>query len=128
MSDKFFEAKFGSLSIKFYALTIGQIQDLEEEMKAMMRIEKGANPFEPTRFAKMAKVYTASARRGDSNITIEQVTSVVDLDNMLLINDAVMGRIGKDRPSAAERAEAQGDLESLPVPTSPLNGGSSTRA
>lgn len=118
--SKYFEIEFGSTKIKFFPLTIGQIQELEEEMKAMG--ERGTNPFDPIRFAKMARLYTASARRGDPNVTEEMVKSVVDLSNIVEINRAVMGQFG---PPTVTDPAAAGEA---PIPTSPLNGGSSTHA
>jgi hypothetical protein len=120
MASKYVEVDFGPLKVKFFALTLGQLQELEEEMQAMSGVAKGANPFDPARFAKLVRIYTASAKRGDPSVTEEQVRQIVDLDNLAEVNAAVLGQIGM-HPTASNGGASVD-------PTRPLTGAVSTPA
>jgi hypothetical protein len=119
MASRYCEIDFGHVRVKFYPLTIGQLQELDDEMKAMMGVAKGDNPFEPTRFKKLEKIYTASAKRGDPSITEDVIRSIVDLSNIVEVNRAVLGQTGL---LAAPGAESSSN------PTKPLTGADSTPA
>lgn len=115
---KFCEVDFGSTRIKFYPLTIGQMQDLEEEMKAITGMKKGDDPFRKDRFEKLVRVFTESAKRGDPTVTEAQVKAVVDMENLAEVTRAVLGQTGMVKV-AAEGSES--------TPTSPQIGGDSTQ-
>ena len=115
MASKGLQVDFGSRKVTFYPLTIGQIQELEDEMKVLMGVGKDEFVFSPDRFAKLQRIYTASAKRGDPTITEDDIKLVVDLSNVALVNKCVLGQ------TFGEIAEA-GDG----VPTSPQTGGIST--
>jgi hypothetical protein len=119
MQPRFVEVNFGSLTIKFYPLSIGQLMELDEEMKAMFAASQGANPFEPDRYRKLVKVWTASASRGDPNITEDRIKEVVDLGNIIQVNRAVLGQTGLLAPPGTEPSSD---------PTSPQIGGDSSPA
>jgi len=104
--------------IRFYPLTIGQIQDYPEEMQALMGVTKGENPFDPERFAKLTKLYAASASRG-AEITIEQIRNVVDMDTIAKVNRAVLGNFN-------DPTDANLPVGEEPTPMRPQSGASST--
>ena len=112
---KFIEVEFGSMKVKFYALTVGQIQELAEEMQSLRGVVKGDDPFGKERFANLLTIYTASAKRGDPNINREQIAHIVDMENLSTINNIVLGLSDTRRASSTD-------------PTSPQTGGESTRA
>jgi len=111
---KFTEIAFGSRRVKFYALSIGTMCDLEDEIKALTGLKSGDDPFDKVRFAKLVRVFAASAQRGDPSVTEDDIRAVVDLGNMLEVSQAVLGQAG-----------LQSDGEAA-VPTSPQIGGESS--
>lgn len=110
------EIKFLSRTVTFYPLTLRQIQDLSEEMKVLRDIDTD-NAFDPKRFAQLIKIFTASAQRGDKNLTEADIAELVDLENMADVTAAVLGQSGF-KPISAEDAAA---------PMSPRIGGTSTQ-
>jgi len=121
MQPKYLEVDFGSRKVKFYALDIGQIQEYEEELKVLMGVGKSPDEFvfSSDRFAKMQRIYTASARRGDPTITEDDIKKIVDLSNLALVNKAVLGQtFGPQELAEGEEG----------VPTRPLTGAISTAA
>ena len=106
--------KFLSRTVTFYPLTIGQIQSLGEELKALLGVANGADAFEGDRFAKLVRIYTASAKRGDPTITEEIVNEIVDMGNIQHVNAAVLGQSG---------LLADGDEADSTRPTNPPTGG-----
>ena len=113
---KGYTVEFLGRSIVFFPLTIGQIQELGEELKAMIGVSKGADPFDPKHFEKLITVYLASARRGNASITREEIKGIVDLANMRSVNSAVMGASGLEEVSS-EGGATQAN------PTKTLTGG-----
>jgi hypothetical protein len=118
-APRYVEVEFGATRIKFYPLTLLQIQDLQDELSAVTEIRRGANPFDPLVFAKLVRLYTASAKRGSEAITEAQVGALIDLDTMPLVNRAVLGVM-----TAADAPQGGPPL----VPTSPQTGGAPTPA
>jgi hypothetical protein len=106
MLSPFIEIEKGSLHVKFYPLSIAELEVLEEEMKVLVGATRYDFIFTPERFKKMLVVYHASAKRGDPTITEDQVKSVVDMFNMRHINSAVLGTYGQDAPPTLTQDEA----------------------
>ena len=118
-SPRYVEVEFGAVRVKFYPLTLLQIQELQDELAAVGEIRRGKDPFDPAIFKKLVRLYTASAKRGNESVTEAQVGALIDLDTMPVVNRAVMGAL---TPTDTEVA-------AVPlVPTSPQIGGGSTHA
>jgi hypothetical protein len=126
MKDKEYTVSFGSISVTFYPLLVQHIRTMPEEMKALVGVKRGDDPFEPDRFAKLLKLWVVSARRGNPSVTEEQVEAVVDIRNLLFVNRAMLGQDPEEplpktvNGSGAEVADS--------TPTSPQIGGDSTHA
>src|ERR1700729_2945691 len=75
----------GGEAVTFYPLTVKHIRTMPEEMKALMNVQRGDDPFAPERFAKLMVLWLASARRGKPDATEEEVESVITLSHMLKI-------------------------------------------
>lgn len=115
MAKNYYEAKFGSRTVVFYPLTLKQIQDFSEDILAMREGISAVNSMDPARFGSLMKIFLASARRGKAEITEEDVSAVVDLENAADVVRACLGQKSA-RPLTADEAA---------LPTSPLNGGKS---
>jgi hypothetical protein len=89
MKDEELVLKFKTSTITFYPLTVKHIRNHPEEMKALM--QRGESPFAPERFAKLLKLYTLSAQRGDASVTEEMVESLVDISDLARINRVILG-------------------------------------
>lgn len=123
-SAKPLELTMGSITVKFYPLTLAIMQELEDELSVITSPRKeGENYFSKERIAKMMRVYVASAKRGDPAITEDDVKRVVDIQNVIELNLAVLGRTKKEVAEAAANAP-EGAAQ---IPTSPLTGGESTQ-
>lgn len=124
-------AKFVSLkspagkTIKFYALSIGILQDYPDEVKALFH-RRGENeiPFEPERLKKLQVLHLLSANRGTTKHTAEEVRDVVDLEHIGLVNSAMLGQLKEGDEGDADKAKS-GKADS-PRPTEPPTGGAST--
>jgi hypothetical protein len=113
------EIRFGARSITFYPLTIGQIEELADEIAALRAPEQmDGNLFDVERFRKLVRIFTKSAKRGDPSITEEDIRAVVDVENIHEVTMAVMGQ-SRFRQISPEEAGA---------PTSPQIGGASEQA
>jgi hypothetical protein len=88
---KFYEIKHGAISIRLFALSLKQLQEREVEIDDAFGKTEGVGPYSKERLAKQIKWFTVSARRGNPNITEEQVASVIDLENMGNATRAIMG-------------------------------------
>lgn len=127
MLDKEYKVTFGSVTITFYPLSVKDIRSMPDEMQALAR--SGENPFAPERFRKLLALWTASAKRGDPNITEEMVEQVVDFRNLVKVNRAILGQDWEKEPEvvkAATNGSGAVGVEEVP-PTSPLIGGASTQ-
>lgn len=120
MIASFLEITVGTHTIKFYPLTLAQMQELEDELKVLRTREPGEEYFSKERIDKMMKVYIASAQRGDASVTDADIRKVVDIENVADLNMAVLGR-KKDLTTATT---IEGSKPSGPM--SPQTGGEST--
>jgi len=117
MARNYFEAKSGARSIKFYALSLKQIQDHEDSLQSAKVVE-GESGLSRERFLRYLPAFTLSAQRGDASITSDDVASVVDMQNFASVMRAAFGMADKIPDTEMQSA----------VPTSPLIGGESTHA
>jgi hypothetical protein len=124
MLDEEYTVKFGSRTIIFCPLTVKHIRTMPDEITALTTVTKSENPFSPERFAKLLKLYTASAQRTDPNVTESDVENIVDFRNIYKINKALLGQDWRSEPKAGNGA----DKESVQTPTSPPTGGEFTTA
>jgi hypothetical protein len=116
MSQKGFEVKFGGRAVTFFPLSLSQLKAFASEIEVFGKLASaGANSKD--QFDAISKVFLASANRGDSKVTAEDVDAVVDVENLQEIMQAVMGK----------RA-FQLSAEDAAHPTSPLSGGGSSQA
>ena len=118
MAKNYFEASSGARSVKFYALSLKQIQEHEEALAQTNKVEQTGQGLVPQQFLKYLPAFTLSAQRGDTSITEEDVAAVVDMQNFSRVMRAAFGMADK---IADDEAQSQ-------VPMSPLTGGDSTRA
>lgn len=89
--SQFMKVEFGGNSVKFYPLTLLQMQELEEEVKSMSGSAKDEAPLSAARFQKLLRAFTVSAKRGDPLITDAQVAAVVDTSNVADLIRTVLG-------------------------------------
>lgn len=129
MKDKNYSVEFGSYKVTFYPLLAKHIRTMPEEMQALVGVRKGDDPWQPERYAKLLKLWLASARRGDPNVTEEAVETVVDMRNLLCVNRALLGQDWEEELSSSAKSNGVDTAAEVPesAPTSPLIGGDSTR-
>lgn len=126
MKSSSIEITVGALTVKFFPLTLAQMQELEEELKVLRGRENGEDYFSKSRIDKMHKVYLASAQRGDASVNIDDIRRVVDIENVADLNKAVLGQGKNLTTSDTVLAKvAEGNVVSTPM--SPQIGGVSTQ-
>lgn len=121
--DRPYTVKFKSREITFYPLSVKHIRSMPDEMKALLNVEKGSNPFDPERFTKLLRLYTASAQRGDPSVKDTDVEEVVAFGIIPLLHKALLGQSWWEAED-----NAANDKAPEPVPTSPQIGGDSSHA
>lgn len=120
MAKNYFEASSGARSVKFYALSLKQMQDHEDAFASRTEEDVATDPkkLSRDRFLKYLPAFTLSAQRGDAAITQEDVASVVDMQNFIHVMRAAFGMADKIPDNEAQSQ----------VPMSPRTGGDSTHA
>jgi hypothetical protein len=120
MAKNYFEASSGARSVRFYALSLKQIQDHEDALVSTVRTEEDAatdpKKLSRDRFLRYLPAFTLSAQRGDAAVTQDDVAAVVDMQNFIHVMRAAFGMADR---IPEEDAQSQ-------VPMSPRIGGDST--
>lgn len=122
--ERSYTVEFGSTKVTFYPLTVKTIRLMPEEMKALVGVRKGDDPFAPDRFEKLLRLWVISARHGNAGITEEQIENAVTLGHVPAIT-----RVMLDLDPIPTHSASAEPAASVPeqVPTSPLIGGESAR-
>lgn len=113
-----YEVKSGTRTVVFLPLNLKALRTLAPEIEAMREI-KSEDVFAPSSFDRMLKIFLASAKRANPDVTQEDIEEVIDTSNMLDVVYAIMNATG------LKQAPAGGPT---PAPTSPRIGGESMRA
>lgn len=111
---KGFSLEFLGKKITFYPLSLGQIQDLAEDLKTLSGADVAdtSSALSPERMGSMIRIFTASARRGNPNITEEEVRDLVDMQDIKEATLAIMGASGLV-------GKADGDPDARPTMAQP---------
>ena len=119
MKSTALEVSVGPLTVKFYPLTLVQMQELEDALAVLRGADRKPDEayFSSRRISKMLPIYVASARSRDPSISEDDVKRVVDIENVASINAAVLGRT-RDLVSDLKSGDE--------TPTGPQTGGEST--
>lgn len=123
--DEEYVVEFGGLKLTFYPLSMKNIRSMPDEMSAMMT--PGQKPFDPERFAKLLRLFTASAQQGNPAITADQVESIVTIKNMSKVSRAVLGQDWRKDFVVKANSDGAPIVEEVTArPTEPQTGGVST--
>ena len=105
------EVDFGVTKIKFWPLDLLQLQELQEDINL---VKQGSSMFAPDVLSRLIRLFAASAKRGNEQVTEQQVARLIDADTLGKVLRAVLGAL------------PEGEGETTLVPTSPQIGGGST--
>jgi len=112
--------QLGDGELTLYPLTLAQLQELDTDLEKVMTNSKQAM-FSKGGIAAFVRVFTASARRGDTSITAEKIADMIDMEDLPAALNALFGLSGFKK---SEVVNGSG----ITHPTSGPNGAASTPA
>jgi len=125
-----YDAKFGSVTVRFVPLTVKQVEDMPDEVKILMGLKKFDFVFDSERMRTLRKLSLASAQRVDPSVTEAEIDKVFDMETIknvtriLLGTDVAKEDADKTVPDSGEVKEPS----TAANPTGPLIGGVSIAA